>query len=149
MGTPTIIALIAAIAAVVISFIALAKVIYLAGVQMAQMSVKVDTMWDFQIRRAMSEAVDKGVAIMNSPLLINEGVRQFLNPLKDELVEFWNSGGGKQLPPTEALLELERLFGDRLLTAVCIPCHLSHGACLLLAYSVASDSRQLNFEIGN
>lgn len=147
METSSVIAIVAAVAATITSFVALGTVIYFAGVKVSKLEVKVETLWEFQIRRGMAEAVHKGVAEMNSPLTFNEEVQKYLEPLKDQLITFWDVKG-KSLPPTEALLELEREFGDALLRDVCIPGGLSHGACLLLAYSVASQQRQISFDIG-
>jgi len=38
--------------------------------RIARIEVKVDTLWDFQMRRAVAEAVSKGVATINSPLKV-------------------------------------------------------------------------------
>jgi len=112
----------------------------------AKLELKVDTMWGFQMRRAMSEVVDKGIGTMNSPLVFNDDARKRLEPLKDALIRFY-----QMLPPTtsdgEVLLAIEKDFGDDLLDRVCIPCGLSHGACLLLAMAIAKQTDVLELHL--
>jgi len=112
----------------------------------AKLELKVDTMWGFQMRRAMSEVVDKGIGTMNSPLIFNDDARKRLEPLKDDLISFY-----QKLPPAtpdgEVLLAIEKDFGDDLLDRVCIPCGLSHGACLLLAMAIAKQTDILELHL--
>jgi len=106
----------------------------------AAINVKVETMWMFQIRRGVSEAIVQGIATKNSPLKFDEAALKRLEPLKEELVSFVH-----ELPPDtsdpEAMLMIENKFGSKIVDTVCIPTGLSHASCLLLAYSVA---KQLN-----
>ena len=113
----------------------------------AKLSVKVDVMWAFQMRRAVSESIEKGAATFNSPLTFSEDSKRRLEPIKASLIEFWANKGNK-LCDGAVLLEIERLFGDDLLERVGVPCRLTHGACLLLALAVAkqSDSLELNLK---
>lgn len=106
------------------------------------MNVKIDTMWNFQVRRAMSEVPERGIGSQNSPLAFTEDARRALDPIKDELIKF-NETELKNKDDAEALLAIERQFGERLLDLVCKPCSLSHGACLLLACAVARQTDKL------
>ena len=110
------------------------------------LKLKVDTMWAFQMRRAMSEAVDDGVGSLNSPLVFSDDARERLNPIKQDLIAFY-----AKLPPKltdgEILLKIEHEFGDRLLIMVCVPCGLSHGACLLLAMAIARQTDTLDLKL--
>jgi len=112
--------------------------------KISALETKVDTMWAFQMRRAVSEAVTSGVGNMNSPLIFAESAIQAMEPFKARLVNF-----GKRIPEntTDArvLLEIEREFGEELLKDVCVPFKLSHGACLLLAYQVAMGRSDIDF----
>lgn len=108
-------------------------------------AVKVDTMWSFQIRRAMSEVVDKGLGDMNSPLHFNEMAYKSLEPIKSKLINFYSNL--QPMKDSEVLLAIESKFGDELLNLVCIPCGLSHGACLLLAYAVAKQTTDLEIKL--
>ena len=100
------------------------------------MNVKIDTMWNFQVRRAMSEVQDSGIGTTNSPLMFSEDAKRALDPIKDELIKF-NETELQGVDDADALLAIERQFGERLYELVCKPCQLSHGACLLLACAVA------------
>lgn len=111
-------------------------------IEFAAITVKVDTMWSFQMRRAMSEAVDRKLGTMESPLTFTPEAIAALDPLKDELIEFYKSVPAS-MSDGEVLIEIEQKFGDRLLELVCIPLHLTNGACLLLAYSVAKQATSL------
>jgi len=110
------------------------------------LETKVNTMWAFQMRRAVSEVVTSGLGTINSPLLFNDLAKKSLEPIKGRLVEFYDT-----LPkPTSdvmALLKIEEIFGSQLLELVCIPCGLTHGACLLLALTVAKKANVVDIMI--
>ena len=106
--------------------------------RIARIEVKVDTLWDFQMRRAVAEAVTKGVASVNSPVKVNGHAMKWAACLADELQSFY-ARAGSHLCDRDLYIELERQFGDRILMNVCIPKGISHGACLLIAAAVARD----------
>jgi hypothetical protein len=116
-----------------------------ASMWMGSIQTKVDTMWAFQMRRAVSEIASSGVGTVNSPITFTQDARSAMNPLKDELIAF--NAGIEKKSDAEALLEIERVFGDRLLKLVCLPCGLSHGACLLLALAVARQTELLSLSL--
>lgn len=120
--------------------------VFSASRRLGELELKVDTMWAFQMRRAMSETVSTGLGSMNSPLIFSDFARHSLDPIEAELKELWRQTL-QFMDDAEALLEIERVYGDRLLTLVCVPCGLSHGACLLLAFSVASDKREIELKL--
>jgi hypothetical protein len=110
--------------------------------------VKIDTIWSFQMRRAMSEVVEAGVGTKNSPLQFTDEARAAMAPIADELELFYkHMPVDVKLDDSQALLEIERRFGERLLDMVCIPCKLSHGACLILAYAVAKGTDKLELHL--
>jgi len=112
--------------------------VYRASAKFSAMSVKVDTMWDFIMRRAMSEAVNKGIATLNSPLVINSEAKALMAPLRARLQEFYLKEG-QQMSDADMQLEIERRFGADIVREVCIPHNLHAGACLLIAVSVAKE----------
>lgn len=116
------------------------------SMRLGALEVKVETMWAFQMRRAVSETITSGLGAMNSPLHFTEEAMASLDPIRADLIHFW---GG--LPPgtsdAEALLAIEQRFGDELLKDVCSPCGLSHGACLLLALAIAKQSSELTLDL--
>lgn len=114
--------------------------------RLAKMEERVDTLWQFQMRRAMSEVVEKGLGTMNSPLQFTADVMAYLLPIKDDLVKAWHEKLSL-LDDAGALLEIEREFGERLFKFVCIPCKLTHGACLILALAVASQRQKVDLKI--
>lgn len=116
------------------------------GIRFGKLELKVDTMWAFQMRRALAESVNSGVATMNSPLKFTSEIRAYLDPIRLSLREFHQAVGFK-MNDTEELLEIERRFGDNLARDVCIPCRISQGSCLLLALAVARDTEDLVIKI--
>jgi len=97
-----------------------------------KMEVKVDTMWNFQMRMAENELLNKGYATKNSPLAISPEALKLLEPIKGELRAFYESHG-KNLTDHELELKLEKHFGELLSTLLCIPLKLEVGGCLIIA----------------
>ena len=128
--------LIGAIIGALTGIVSIASVVYLAGTKLAALEVKVDTIWDFIIRRAMSEAVFKGIGVINSPLKITPAAYKMMTYFEPELRTFYQQHG-QGLQDRQFLFEIERRFGERLVKDVCIPNGLLMGACLLIALSVA------------
>lgn len=116
---------------------AIAKM-YSIGSRQAKLEVKVDTMWDFLMKRALSEAVSKNIASMNSPAVVSDEAKGWFAALADALKEFYRTNLVNR-PDTDAMLEIEKHFSDRILKEVCIPRGLHAGECLLIALSVARD----------
>ena len=104
----------------------------------ARLEVKVDTMWDFQLRRAESEAVKLGIGRRNSPLKINEDTKKWFEPLEKKLKSFYQSQGCK-LNNRDLAIAIEKNFGDEIASVVCIPKGLTDGSCLLIAIAVAKN----------
>lgn len=129
---------IAAVASMILSCISIVSVIYMTAYRFGKLEVKVDTMWDFQMRRSFAEAVRTGVGTMNSPLQLSPSAKATLDPLKEDLQKFWDDHRDKT--NIDFIMLLESRFGDELLKRVCIPLGLSHGACLLIALAVAKDT---------
>ena len=116
--------------------------IWKAATKFGAIETKVETMWTFQMRRAMSEVVSSGLGSLNSPLLFTDEALCLMNPLKAEL-EAWWAALPKATCDSDALLKLEAEFGDRLLPGVCVPAKISHAACLLLALAVAKNENTI------
>lgn len=132
-----------------IAIASLCFTIYLAGIKnatrIAKIELKVDTMWSFQMRRAMSEVVEKNLGVMESPLVFNSHVIKELDPMKEALQTAYHRRW-VGLTDAEMLLEIERDFGDQLIHRVCIPHNLSHGACLLLALTIAKGINSVDMQ---
>lgn len=126
----------------VISLSILATVVMTAistGVSMIRirsLEVKVDTIWSFLVRRAVSEGVQKGMMEMNSPVAVSPESRALLSGMEWELRDFYDRVGAK-LSDVAAMLEIEKRFGGRLLREVCTPHRMDKGECLVIALAVA------------
>lgn len=126
----------------------LSLIIYIirASIQYGALKTKVDTMWAFQMRRAISEVTQSGIGTMNSPIRFTEDAIARLDPIRDELIELYQKDPDRD-DDAKMLLDIEQKFGDVLLNIVCIPCGLSHGACLILAMSVAKQTDNLQIHL--
>ncbi len=124
-----------AVISLLMSMVALFKVFYSIGQTLATLQLKVDTMWDFTLRRAKSEAVAQGWATINSPLVFTEKAVAVIAPLMEPLRELYEKLG--PISDTDLAIEIERLFGNQILNEICIPNHLYMGACLLIAIEAA------------
>ncbi len=124
-----------AVASLIISVITIATVVYNSATRMAKLEVKVETMWAFQMRRGAAEAINSGLAVMESPLHFAPDVLAHLDPIRDQLQCLAaNNKGDSQI---DLLWKIEQEFGVDLLMEFCIPLRTSSGACSLAALSVA------------
>ena len=128
---------IAAFSALLVSIMTIATVIYSSATRTAKLEVKVDTMWAFQMRRAVSEAVSSDLADLNSPLAFHPDTLRVLDPLRDRLQTFVREH--RSLKTLDLLFALEQQFGADLLVDFCIPLGTYQGACLLAALQVGFD----------
>jgi hypothetical protein len=99
---------------------------------------KVDALWNFVRRRAVSEFLTKGMGISAQPPTLNSEVRKWFDGMAKDLKDFYASTDGT-LADKELFLAIEHEFGDRLLHEVCIPNGLSAGACVLAAIAICRE----------
>jgi hypothetical protein len=126
---------IAAWAGATMSCLSLASVVYFAGIKMATLSVKVETMWSFMMKRAISEAVNNDLMKHNSPLEITAKGYNYIQPMAQEMWKYYekNTATSSKLNDADLALAIERDFGERLLKEICIPNNLLFGECVILA----------------
>ena len=105
--------------------------------RLERLSVKIDTLWDFQLRRGALEAMVSGVATKNSPLTVREEFLAVSKELGDPLRDFYRKIGRPAMTNAELAFQIERHFGSEIVDKVCIPHGLSYGACLIIAIAVA------------
>lgn len=70
--------------------------------KLGRLEVKVDTLWDFMVRRATSEAVIKGAGSLNSPFILSEVARSWFaldlqEKLQNDYIEFWMGKEDKEI----------------------------------------------------
>lgn len=125
----------------IVGVVGLAMIVFRSGYKIAQIELKTNTIWDFLMRRSISEAVSQGIAKMNSPLIISEEAKSWMHGLANDLRSFY-ARQGRHLTDKELALEIERRFGQEILERVCIPHGLFAGACLLIAMEIAKEINQ-------
>ena len=115
------------------SVMALLGVIWVAAVKITAMEVKINTIWGFLMKRAMSEALAHGIATHNSPVRVTDEAKRWMGDLLPPIKEFYAKLGRRNITDAELALEIEKRFGDQILNEVCIPHGIYMGACLLIA----------------
>lgn len=121
-----------------VGILTLVTPIYVFGSKVSALEVKVTTMWEFLMRRALSEGLEKGILTVNSPVKISDEAKKWMGDMAVELQQFYRKLG-RNLSDLELAYEIERRFGDEILKKVCIPNGLYSGACLLIAMEVAKE----------
>jgi len=116
-----------------VSIISLLGVIWISAVKITTLDVKVETIWSFLMKRALSEAIVQGVATHNSPVRVTDEAKRWMSDLIPPIRDFYAKLGRRNITDAELAMEIERRFGDRILNEVCIPHGLYMGACLLIA----------------
>jgi hypothetical protein len=122
--------------------------VWFGGVKLGQIEVKVDTMWEFQMRRGESELVTRGFGRKKSPLVVSkEAMDLYNNGIAPELQKFYKELPHKnKITDNDLALKIENKFGERILTEVAIPNKLNLGGCLLIAVAVAKSKDVIELE---
>ena len=103
------------------------------GADLERLKVCVETMWLFQLRRGLAEVETKKLGTSNSPVILTKKANDLMQPLLPELKQFYNVIHGEELGIVELAIELERQFGNRLVSEVCKKVGITDAACLVLA----------------
>jgi hypothetical protein len=114
--------------------------IWLSAVKITAMEVKINTVWGFLMKRALSEALVQGVATHNSPVQVTDEAKRWMRDLISPIRDFYATLGRRNITDAELALEIERRFGDRILNEVCIPHGLFMGACLLITVQAVKEA---------
>lgn len=110
--------------------------------EIAEIKVKVETMWNFLLKRGVAEGVNNGMLTMNSPVRLTPESARVMEHLAPELRAF-RDDKFPALDEKQLALEIEKEFGDRLVKEVCVPNNISYGVCLLIATAVARGGHPL------
>src|SRR5271166_3409193 len=110
--------------------------------RLTRIELKVETMWDFLFKRALSETVAKNLASINSPFRITSEGRKNFTGIENELKEFYLIN--KNLfdrNDKRMFIELQNKFGNRILNEIAIPNKMIYSDCMLIAMEI---SREIN-----
>ena len=108
------------------------RVIAVLSYRFGQLETKVNTLWDFIVRRGKAAAVKKGWGEFSSPFRLNVQGLAVVQPFLDQFLPFYVDLLKREPPLTERdmYIEFERKFGDFILEKLCLPYGLSEGECL-------------------
>jgi hypothetical protein len=124
----------------VATIMSLLGVVWISAVRITSLQVKVDTIWSFLMKRALSEALVQGVATRNSPVRVTDEAKQWMSDLIPPIRDFCARLGRRNITDNDLAIEIERRFGEQILNEVCIPHGLYMGACLLIAVQAVKDA---------
>jgi hypothetical protein len=117
--------------------------------KMARIEDRVETLWNFHIRRGMVEAVHKGVADMNSPIEMRDDSLKVVEGLREDLLDWYEKLGRPDITNRDLFIEIEKHFGDRLLFEVCKPYGFKEGTCILLCIAVIRGNNKIEFDLSS
>src|SRR5437899_2808721 len=94
--------------AIFVAIVNFALLLYTAGFRVGRLELQVNTMWDFLVKGAMTEARQRGVLQTSSPEHLNPQVEaQFVKTgLGDEIKKFYDQNGMKRMKDNEVVWEL-------------------------------------------
>ncbi len=125
------------------ALISLAGFIWLSASKISRLELKVDTIWDFFMTKAKTDALSSGIATQNSPIKIKEEARKWvaasIDPELDaSLRELYKNH--KKISDNDLALKIQQTFGERIAKEMCIPNDdLNYETCLLIAIELAKD----------
>lgn len=115
-------------------------VLYVAGVKLAKIELKVDTMWGFLMQRAEVSLINSGYGTRKSPLHIYPEAKKLLAPLVPDLLKIYEAAKKRKLDDRALALEIEKDLGKEILEHVCIPYQMNLGECLIIAIACAKEA---------
>lgn len=104
--------------------------------RLGKVELYVNTLWEFVMRRGTAEAVQKGVATVNSPVRLRAEAIEWMAALAIPLREAYEARW-KDLDDIGLCVAIENEFGAQITLEVCIPHQVTNAACLLIACAVA------------
>ncbi len=91
-----------------------------------------NTMWAFQKRRGIVEALEKNMIESPTAVSLTEVWRRRFAKLKDPLLS-WYKAQGRDLDPDELFEQIEANFGQQIVDEICVPFRLKEASCLVAA----------------
>ena len=108
------------------------------GQRIAKLDLKISIIWQFFVRRSVTEAVTKGAATLNSPLLLTPESRRWFDGLASDLHAI-HAKLGPKATDQQLYMEIEMKLGDRIMHEICLQHGLNAGGCMALAAAVARE----------
>jgi hypothetical protein len=99
---------------------------------------KLDIVWEYIYNRAKTEFLIKKMGTINSPIKVNDGVKEWYKPISHELRETYNKVG-PNLTDKELFIHIHEKFGEWITKNICIPYKLESGACIIAAIAIAQE----------
>ena len=112
------------------STISLIGLIYTVVFRQAKLESRVEILWDFLVRRGITEAMQRGLLERNSPFRLTIDIRGRYKPLFDGVMEYYNRDGSK-LKDSDLVSEIEKHFWPQI-KQVCVDQGINDGACLAM-----------------
>ncbi len=121
----------------VIALFSLLSTIVYVSYRMGKLETKVDTLWEFLLKRAMGEALFKKVGEKHSPFKVSDNARSwFSGDLVKDLRQFYiEEGVGKS--DMEIFILIEEKFGNRIFEEIGIPHGVTLDCCVVAAVEIA------------
>lgn len=104
--------------------------------RLTKVELHTTTLWEFVLRRGTAEAIQKGVATVNSPVRLRAEAIEWMAALAIPLREAYETRW-KDLDDIGLCVAIENEFGAQITLEVCIPHQVTNAACLLIACAVA------------
>jgi hypothetical protein len=104
--------------------------------RLTRVELHTNTLWEFALRRGAAEAIQKGVATVNSPVRLRAEAIEWMAALAIPLREAYETRW-KGLDDIGLCVAIENEFGAQITVEVCIPHQVTNAACLLIACAVA------------
>lgn len=107
--------------------------------RIGEMKIKVDTMWEHLLRKALADGINKGVLAMNSPVTVTPKATEVFkaNPNLTATLQKYYAEKGHKLNEIELFMDIDTLFGDRIMKEISIDFGMHYGASLRAAMEIA------------
>ena len=120
--------------------------LYYMVTRLSKLELKVETLWDFQLRRGLFEGLDKDLLVKNSPIRITEKAKEVFRPLTPLLKDFCSKIKAT-VSDSDLTLLIEKEFGPVIVKSICVPLGLNHSSCLIIAAAIGRGKDEISVDI--
>ncbi len=99
---------------------------------------KQDIIWDYIISRAQLEFLNKEMGTINSPIEVNNDIKNMYAPIAKDLKDHYKKVGVR-LTDRELFEIIFKKYGEWIVKNVCLPYKLQNGACIIAAIAIAKE----------